>query len=467
MKDRIRVKGSAEDNAALVETTKHSIRYHPYGASRDLFHCHDDEILLAGPAGTGKSLSALQKIHLMLSKYPNSKGFMARKTRVSMTNSCLHTFRRQVLKPYDNVHLHKQDQVFNYPNGSILAIIGLDDPERIKSTDWDVGFIQEATECTENDMEICTTRLRNWEIPYQQIIMDCNPDKPTHWIKKRCDNGLTKMLVSVHKDNPRLWDHIHKKWTSEGQAYLAKLERLSGPRRARLYLGLWAAAEGLIYEGWDPDIHMLNLSELPADWGNWPHYWVIDFGFTHPFVWQDWIQDPRGRMYLLHQIYRTQRLVEDHAADIMEISDGVIPRAIICDHDAEGRATLERHTGYITLPAYKSIQPGVEGVKARLRKDWDGKPGLFIIRDSLVHEDETLKAEGKPVKTEDEWDGYVWDLSHNERANSKRDELPIDKDNHGMDDVRYMTAFVDDLAIDPQDQESIIVYDEEVTISPY
>ena len=476
-----KVKKDLLENDALVQASGYKIRYHPFGAARDLFHCQDDEILLAGPAGTGKSYSALQKIHLVLSKYPGAQGFMARKTRTSMTNSCLRMFQNQVLKPPDKVKLHKQDQVFNYPNGSILAVIGLDDPDRIKSTEWDIGYIQEATECSENDMEICTTRMRSGFVPYQQVIMDCNPDKPNHWLKVRCDHPRlvhmvdgtekytrTTMLVSIHEDNPQYYDHIHKKWTTKGIAYMAKLDRLSGVRRDRLYKGLWVAAEGLIYGDWDPAVNVINKSDLPMGWKEWPHYWSVDFGFIHPFVWGDWIENPKtGGLYLLHEIYMTKRLVEDHAVQMMEIANGIAPRAIICDHDAEGRATLERHTGYITLPAYKSIQIGVQGVQARLKPTYSNEPVLFIIRDCLVEEDKELKDAGKPVKTEDEWGGYVWDPKNNEKANSKKDELPVDMDNHGMDQTRYIIAFIDDLGIDPQMQNSIIMYDEEVSISPY
>lgn len=385
-----------------------------------------------------------------------------------MTNSCLLMYQRQVLKPPDHVHFHKVDQVFNYPNGSMLAVLGLDDPERVKSTEWDVGYIQEATECSQNDVEICTTRLRNGVIPYQQLIMDCNPDKPTHWLKKRCDKGQTIIMGSYHKDNPRLWNDFQQQWTPEGQAYLNKLERLEGARRARLYQGLWVASEGMVYEGWDPEVNMLSLSDLPKGWEEWQHWWSIDFGYKHPFVWGDWIEDQRGALYLFRQIYMTEQLVEDHAAHIQQIIGNTIPRAIICDHDAEARATLERHLGMITLPAYKSILPGIEAVKARLKPDWgNDRPGLFIIRDSLVEEDKTLRDNGKPVKTEDEWDGYVWDRSHNEEVNSKRDELPVDKDNHGMDQVRYMVAFADSIADDPQDQDMIMTYEDDMQISPF
>jgi hypothetical protein len=55
------------------------------------------------------------------------------------------------------------------------------------------------------------------------------------------------MLLSRHEDNPRLYNHSALSWTPEGLQYLAKLQRLSGVRRKRLYEGQWVAAEGSAY----------------------------------------------------------------------------------------------------------------------------------------------------------------------------------------------------------------------------
>src|SRR5437868_2072885 len=106
------------ENDEVLRMTGHRIRYTPCGAAKDLFHDRSPEILIVGPKGTGKSLAVLHKQHLVMSKYPGARFFMARKTRTSMTNSCLETFQHQVLKPPDKVHFHKQDQQFYYPNGS-------------------------------------------------------------------------------------------------------------------------------------------------------------------------------------------------------------------------------------------------------------------------------------------------------------------------------------------------------------
>lgn len=457
----------------LISQLSYKIKYEPKGASLALFSDRSEEVCLVGPAGTGKSLSILHKMHLALSKYPLAKAVMARKTRASMTNSCLDMFQRHVLKPPDKVHFHKQDQCFYYPNGSLLAIVGMDDPERILSTDWDMIYIQEVTELTENDYEVCTTRLRSFVMPYQQMLSDCNPSKPTHWVKKRIDKGQLKMLLSYHTDNPRLYDARHKKWTEQGSAYIGKLERLSGVRRSRFYLGQWVAAEGLVYPGWNPDIHLILRKNLPASSSKWPRYWSHDWGHTHPLVWQEWIENPdNGQLIRTREIYRTGMLVEDLARELYGMTSGeYTPRAIICDHDAEDRKILERHTTYLTLPAYKAINTGIQAVTKRLEPDWCAEgPGLLFVRDSTINEDMLLKEMGSPTSTEGEFDGYIWPKKKKEDdPNRRTDEVPVDKDNHGMDATRYIVSFIDSVGDDPEEEESILSLGDEFDreISPY
>lgn len=429
---------------------------------------------MGGPAGTGKSRTLLEKLHLQMTKYPGSHGLISRKTREAMTRSCIRMFEDQVLKPPDRVRPigGKKVTEYNYPNGSVIDVAGFDDPERIKSTEYDVIYVNEATELSLNDWEIATTRLRAISMPYSQMMADCNPDKPNHWLKLRCDKGLTKMITSTHKDNPVYWDGRLQRWTPRGEKYIARLQNLSGVRYHRLYKGLWVATEGMVYDTWDPEIHCINRSDLPLDHMQWPHYWSIDWGFKHPFCWSDWIENPKtGQLVRLQYIYCTQRIVEDLAKIIKEITKGYIPRAIICDHDAEDRAVFERHTKYPTLPAYKHIKPGVEAVQTRLKPTWCQQgPGVLFVRGESLITDISLKEAGLPQSVEEEMDGYVWDEKYNEKVNSKKDELPVDVDNHGEDECRYQIAFHDNLAVDPAETEEIVdmIDDEDmIHISPY
>jgi len=420
--------------------------YRPYGTALELFQYRGPEILLSGPAGTGKSRAALEKLHAMMISNPNARGVMLRKTAVSLTSTALVTFKEHVAKEalesgevvwYGG---SSQDAAqYRYANGSTISIGGLDKATRIMSSEYDVAYVQEATELSESDWEAITSRLRNGRISFQQLIADCNPDVPNHWLKLRSDRGRTKMLNSQHTDNPRIYQG--STLTEYGAAYMEKLDALTGVRKLRLRGGVWAAAEGLVYDEFDPALHIhKHIGEPPQ---TWRRFWSIDFGYTNPFVWQAWAVDPDGRMYLYKEIYQTKTLVEDHAKAIIKAFRGrtreSAPEAIICDHDAEGRATLERHLGRSTIAAKKDVSLGIQAVQARMRPRGDGKPGLYLCRDALEMRDQSLDDARRPTSTMDEIVGYVWDRTGNQAPK----EAPVKDNDHGMDAMRYAVAHVD------------------------
>jgi phage terminase large subunit len=392
-------------------------------------------VLLSGPAGTGKSRACLEVLHFNAEMYPGFRGLICRKTRESITESALVTFEEKVV-PLGHPILQeggqrRTRQSYAYPNGSVIVVGGLDKPSRTLSTEYDQVFVQEAIELTENEWELLTRPLRNGVLPYQQLMGDTNPDSPRHWLKLRCDSGRCTLIPSRHEDNPVYWDSHRNAWTPAGVQYLAKLDALTGPRYYRLRHGRWVQAEGVVYDGWDPAVHLIDRFPIPA---SWRRVLSIDFGFTNPFCAQLWAIDDDGRMYLYREIYHTRRLVEDHAAHLRQLLAGEpCPEAVVCDTDAEDRATLEKHLGIGTTAAVKDVSPGIQAVAARLRRAGDGKPRLFILRDSLVERDSDLEDRKLPCCTAEEFDGYVW----NTAANRKQGEDPLKKDDHGCDALRY------------------------------
>lgn len=433
------------------------------GSIRDLFAYRGPEVIVSGPAGTGKSFGALHKIHAALLKYPGSRALLTRKTLASLATGGLVTYERKVLDPRDGVKFFggsaKEPPAYKYANGSVAVIGGMNKPGKIMSSEYELIYVQEATELTVTDWESLTTRLRSGVCPYKQIIGDCNPDAPGHWIKLREAAGSLRLLYSTHRENPALWDEGLQEWTEEGARYLATLGRLTGVRRQRLLSGLWVAAEGLIYEGFDPALHLVYREALPRGWQRWPRIWGVDFGFRNPFVWQEWARSPEGDLYRLQEIYRTEALVEDLAGQILSAAGwrrgesghvpirpvhGPLPSAIICDHDAEDRATLERHLGLKTRPAIKAISPGIQAVQGRLRPAPAGggrepAPRLFFVRDGLVGRDPALDAAKLPCCTEEEILSYVWDMA----AGGGKKEVPVKMNDHGCDTTRYVVAHVD------------------------
>ena len=429
--------------------------FSPRGAaSRLLFDARQPEVLISGPAGTGKSRAALEYVHKCLLEYPKARALVVRKTLTSLVASGMVTFREKVLDPRDGVQFYGGSKVepaqFRYPNGSRLVVGGLDKASKIMSAEYDIVYVQEATELTENDWESLTTRLRNGMMPFQQMVADCNPDAPTHWLKRRSDAGRTVMLESRHEDNPVLYDRRAGVWTDSGAVYMSKLDNLSGVRYLRLRKGVWAAAEGMVYDNWDRAVHLIDRFPIPP---SWRRFRVVDFGYTNPFVCQWWAIDPDGRMYLYREIYHSQRTVKVHAEQIKRLESNPFEQGVdaegkprreriertVADHDAEDRATLAE-SGIHTENAKKDVTVGIQAVQERLKLAGDGRGRLFILRDSLVERDGIMADAGKPTCTAEEIESYCWPQGQDGKPVK---EEPVKVDDHGMDALRYAVMYVD------------------------
>jgi phage terminase large subunit len=460
---------------ARTASKRHVHSYEPRGGCKTIFESREPEVLISGPAGTGKSRACLEKIHMVCLATPNVRALILRKTLTSLGSTALVTWRNYVIKEamatnYVVYYGGSQQEAaqYRYKNGSTVTIGGLDKPTRIMSSEYDIIYVQEATEITLEDLEMINTRLRNWTISFQQLLMDCNPAGDKHWLKLRANDGTTVLIESRHEDNPRLFN-ADGSLTEQGEKYISILDRLTGVRYKRLRLGLWVSAEGIVYEEFDPAKHILKwkyddsgIRYIAEGWEHWPRYWVIDFGYVNPFVLKCYAEDPDGALYMYREIYMTGRTVAEHAKTIMDIVHPEVeikwynsiertwyskvenqwiepaPSAVVCDHDAEGRRTFEKATGLGTQAAIKTVSDGIDLQKNRL-VGVAGHPRFYLMEDSLVELDQDLREALMPTCTAEEYPSYVWKVS----IDGRRQDEPVKKDDHGMDTDRYMTMFKD------------------------
>ncbi len=107
---------------------------------------------------------------------------------------------------------------------------------------------------------------------------NCNPAGQEHWFYRewvsRC---AEKNLIHLHftmEDNPSLSPAVRERY-----------ERLyTGVFYDRYVRGLWVSADGLVYDGFDPQRHV--CARLPETAG---HCWVsVDYGTRNPTVFLLW-----------------------------------------------------------------------------------------------------------------------------------------------------------------------------------
>lgn len=413
-----------------------------HGGAAAFWAYQGQEAILSGPYESGKTMTVLYKLHALLCLYPNSQALMVRKTYKSIKGSAVVTYEKKILTvppDHPNSPLSKyggeSPEHYSYPNGSRLTVGGMDNADKFLSAEFDFIYVNQAEELTLDDWEKLMGRAtgRAGNAPFTQIMGDCNPGPPQHWIKQR---PSVRLFESRHEDNPTLFDPLARDWTAQGRKSLAILDSLTGVRYKRGRLGLWVAAEGQVYE-YDPVLH--QIQSMPAGWERWPRYRAIDFGYNNPFVCQWWAESPDSALILYRQIYMTGRTVKRHAGQIGALSAGENVVATICDHDAEDRATLHEN-GIMTVPADKRITVGIEKVQERLAKDKRGKARLYLLADSLVEVDAELRDKRQPLNTEDEFGMYTYPTGVDGKPAK---EMPIDAYNHGMDALRYMVMHRD------------------------
>lgn len=305
--------------------TTFNIPYSLYGETRKAILCRDDEVMLAGPADTGKTFAWLWKLHTLAVKYAGCQLAIVRKVKEDLYGSVLHTFKRDFIEPYApyvRAYGGEKPQWYDYPNGSRIWTGGMDKPGKTLSSERDVILVVQAEQLSLTDHEYLTRCVtgRGAVMPYTQLIEDCNPAHPTSWIISRSKEGKLTRFNSSHRDNPELYNQETMEITPAGERRLRTLSNMTGVRRKRLFLGLWAAPEGAIFEIFDEDKHKCKAFEIPL---TWKCFAGVDP--TGAYIAAVWVAlDPVSQIFHVFQEYRKPFGVptSKHAKNILEINQG-------------------------------------------------------------------------------------------------------------------------------------------------
>lgn len=389
-------------------------------------------ILFDGGARSGKTDVILAWLYTQASFFPKSRILAARFRRNAAKTTLWQSFKK-LLENTGGREFNESDLECRLENGSVIRVDGLDDQERVDKIlgdEFQHIFINEATQVSWPTVQTIITRLAlvvcdpQGREGMRKLILDCNPKSQRHWLYKV---GVRHVDPETEKPIPdaAVWGRLA--WTPHDNPhlptdFLASLDALPEVKRRRMRDGVWCENEGAVYDEFDEDIHVFR--DYPAGWDSWRGVIRgIDFGYTNPFVCLWGKTDNDGRLWIFRERYVSKVICEDHAKAIRKHKEPVL--WTVADHDAEDRATLNRH-GVQTRAADKRIQAGIDLVKARLRVLPDGKPRLMIhesCKDTIA-----------------EFYDYVWP-SAKEGKNDK--ETPIDDRNHAMDALRYIVMEFD------------------------
>ena len=161
---------------------------------------------------------------------------------------------------------------------------------------------------------------------------NCNPDGPYHWFKV---NWIDKSISYLGKERVR---KIREEAEKEGKApglkkvlyvhftmddNLSLSEKIKERYRSdyngvffkRYILGLWAMAEGIIYDMFSEEKHVVDSDEVAASWqqDHGGSFWVgdsyvsCDYGTQNPTAFLLWSKGADGRWYCRREYYYSGR----------------------------------------------------------------------------------------------------------------------------------------------------------------
>ena len=271
---------------------------------------------------------------------------------------------------------------------------------------------------------------------------NCNPDGPYHWFKtnwidkstgylgKEQVEQIRKKAAEEGKD-PGLKEILYLHFTMDDNLSLS--EEIKARYRSmyigvffkRYILGLWAAAEGVIYDMFDPEKHVKNIKEFFQILVNGNRYVSCDYGTQNATVFLLWNKGIDGKWYCIREYYYSgrdkgkQKTDAEYADDLKKWLDGTRIKAMIVDPSAASFIAELRKRGYKVIKANNDVLDGIRLVGMLLNLE------MLIFSSSCT---ETIK----------EFASYIWD----DKAAEHGEDKPVKQHDHGCDAVRYFVSTV-------------------------
>ena len=245
-----------------------------------------------------------------------------------------------------------------------------------------------------------------------RLWFNCNPEGPEHWFYKEwIEKAESRSALRLHftmEDNPGLPPEIRQRY-----------ERLyTGVFYRRFVLGEWAAAQGLVYDFFDPD---KDAAEVPD--GPFSAWRVsVDYGTVNPLSMGLW-GEKNGVWYRVEEVYYDsrregrQKTDAEYAEMLEQLVAGRDIQRVIVDPSAASFIETLRRKGWQVMKADNDVADGIRVTAdlLRQRRIVLCRPCRDCLREMAL---------------------YCWD------ERSGRD-APRKEHDHAMDEMRY---FAMDLA---------------------
>lgn len=265
-------------------------------------------VAYGGARGGGKTWAVRIKAMLLACRYAGIKILIVRRSFQELRDNHILPLQMELR---DLARWKEQEKRFIFPNGSYIRF-GYCSAERdvlqYQGQEYDIIFIDEATQLTEFQFQTFKGCLRGANDFPKRMYLTCNPGGVGHaWVKR-----LFIDRQYVESERPEDYEFIQAKVTDnpvlmkKDPEYINMLRSLPYELREAWLNGSWDIFAGQYFSEWNRDVHVVEPFVIPA-W--WRRYITIDYGLDMLAAYLI-VVDDHDMAYVVQEVYKGRDLGE-------------------------------------------------------------------------------------------------------------------------------------------------------------
>ena len=349
-------------------------------------------IVNEGGSRSSKTYSLCQLVIVYCLQNKGKVVSIIRKTFPALRATVLRDF-TEILKDLGIYSLeahNKSEQIYTFPNGSMVEFFSVDDEQKIRGRKRDIAWCNEANELYFDDFTQLNMRTEH------KLIFDYNPSDNSSWLYELPPDD-TVLIRSTYKDNPFLPQSIRNQ--------IEDLKRTDEALYKIYALGQKAVSKSNIYSNWT------FMTHRPARFTS--YVYGLDFGYNHPTALMRvyWHERDIFIEPVIYESYLTTTMLIEKMGQL-NIEKEV---TILADYARPEIIAEMVNSGYDVINANKVVKKGIDYVKTF---------GVYCM-------------ENKEIKRE--YDNYKW-----KKIGDHITDEPVKLFDDAMDAVRYAVTYIKD-----------------------
>lgn len=287
----------------------------PSARQREFLRAGTRFVAYGGARGGGKSWAVRQKALLLALRYPGIRLLLLRRSYPELRENHILPLRALC----GGAAEYKESQkALAFCNGSRLKFGYCDTEDDVlqyQGQEYDVIFIDEATQFTEFQFSALTACLRGANAFPKRMYLTCNPGGVGHdWVRRL-------FVAREYRGKERAADYTFIPATvfdnqvllRQDPGYVDMLENLPEDLRRAWLEGEWDAFAGQFFPEFRRQTHVIAPFPLPE---SWPRYFTMDYGLdmlAGYFI----ALDEQGRAYVYREIYESNLIASQAARRVL------------------------------------------------------------------------------------------------------------------------------------------------------